>query len=382
MSATAFESEGLKVAFEAFNRHSSRLASSYEELRQEVDRLRRELASSQRTAVAAQNERERLGNRLARTLEALPGALIMLDGDGIIRETNSRAAVLLNRPLIGLAWADIVRRECVPKAASSGELRMADGRWLNLSRQRLGSEPGEILLLTDVSESRRMSEMLERAERLSCLGEMTASLAHQIRTPLASALLNAARLRGDDEQVSLAARIRDRLNEIGRMTNDMLRFTAGARRGGERFNVPALLTDLLETCDNGSDDLEVTLARTDFHSCGNRDAIKGALCNLVDNARQACGDDARIELGAEYSGGRLCLTVTDNGHGIAEHVRRRLFEPFFTTRPQGTGLGLAVVHAVAEAHDGEVLVDSRPSGTTFALCLPTAGIDSMEVSGD
>ena len=88
------------------------------------------------------------------------------------------------------------------------------------------------------------------------------------------------------------------------------------------------------------------MAREDIAVAGNRDAIKGALSNLIDNARQACGDDARIELGAEISAGCVYLTVTDNGQGIAPAVRARLFEPFFTTRPQGTGLGLAVAPSV------------------------------------
>jgi signal transduction histidine kinase len=83
-----------------------------------------------------------------------------------------------------------------------------------------------------------------------------------------------------------------------------------------------------------------------------------------------------VELGAEQVDGRVCLTVSDNGHGIPDAVRPRLFEPFFTTRPQGTGLGLAVVRAVVEAHDGEILVDTGPNGTTFALCLPAAGAKS------
>jgi two-component system sensor histidine kinase FlrB len=98
--------------------------------------------------------------------------------------------------------------------------------------------------------------------------------------------------------------------------------------------------------------------------------LKGALLNLVNNALQACGANARIELGAVRSNNQICLTVTDNGDGISDEIRSRIFEPFFTTRPQGTGLGLAVVRSVADVHNGEVLVDSGPKGTTFAICLP------------
>ncbi len=373
LATTATKSEVLRSAFDAFNHHSSRLEASYRDLKRQVDVLTRRLEEAQSARHRELVEKERLSLRLARTLEALPGAVLVLDGDGIVQERNSKAPELLHRPLEGLAWSDIVRRECAPNATSSGELHLRDGRSLSLSRQPLGDEPGEILLLADVTESRRTSELLARQERLTCLGEMTATLAHQIRTPLASALLNIARLDVDDEH--RVGRIRDRLKDIGRMVEDMLRFTAGARPRHETFAVDALLKELLETCDRGhaTNDLTLALAADGVEVAGNRDAIKGALSNLIDNARQACDPDARIELGVERSGDRVCLTVTDNGHGIDPKIRARLFEPFFTTRPQGTGLGLAVVRAVAKAHGGEVLVDSGPTGSTFALCLPAVG---------
>jgi two-component system sensor histidine kinase FlrB len=119
--------------------------------------------------------------------------------------------------------------------------------------------------------------------------------------------------------------------------------------------------------------LQLAIGNTNLQVRANRDAIKGALVNLVSNALQACNTTPRVELGAEVLGDRICLTVSDNGHGIPDEIRPRLFEAFFTTRPQGTGLGLAVVKAVVDAHDGEILIDSGASGTTIALCLPALG---------
>lgn len=156
------------------------------------------------------------------------------------------------------------------------------------------------------------------------------------------------------------------------MAEDMLNFARGARPAHEPVAVAQLLQDVLDDFEaqlqKGT--LQILLSNKELQIAANRDAIKGALVNLVSNAIHACGDDARIELGAEKIDGRICLTVSDNGHGIPDDVKPRLFDPFFTTRPQGTGLGLAVVQAVADAHDGEVLVDSRPGMTSIALCLP------------
>ena len=100
--------------------------------------------------------------------------------------------------------------------------------------------------------------------------------------------------------------------------------------------------------------------------------------NLVNNSIQACSGAVSIQLGAVVTAKRVYLTVTDNGDGIPDAAKPKLFEPFFTTRPQGTGLGLAVVRNVAEAHGGEVLLDSGANGTTFAICLPPFSEDRME----
>lgn len=373
MSATALKQESLRQAFDAFNRHSSVLEASYRDLQDKVESLKAQLRASQGARHRDLIDKERIANRLARTLEALPGAVIVLDGSGIIRESNAKASELLNRPLQGCAWSEVVQREFRTGENAEGELRLRDGRWLSLSRRPLVTEAGEILLLADISDSRRMAEMLERRERLSCMGEMTASLAHQVRTPLASALLYTSQLARQPSRVQeLAAKIADRLQELGRMAEDMLNFARGARPAYESVAVARLFQDVIDEFEGQQEHaaLQVVLPNAGLQIAANRDAVKGALVNLVSNSLQACGDQPRIELGAECIDGSICLTVSDNGPGIPDEIRSRLFEPFFTTRPQGTGLGLAIVRAVAESHDGEVLVDSRPGMTSIALCLP------------
>lgn len=371
------DEERLRYAFDAFNERSSVLETSYRALQTQVESLTRELKLAERARRSERAEKKRLADRLSNTLDALPGAIVVLDGDGVVTETNGRAVELLHEPLAGCAWSEIVRREFCETGLVDGDLCLSDGRWLNLSRQPLGAESGEVLLLADVSESRRTAELLQRRERLSSIGEMTARLAHQLRTPLASALLYTGQLGGSpDSRSKAAAKIRARLGELSRMVDDMLCYAGGARRGGETFAVCDLYGSIVDAIglEAGAAAIESQLRDPDLAVDGNRDAIKGALLNLIDNARQAAGAGARVVLGAERVGASVCLTVSDNGPGIPAPIAERIFEPFFTTRPQGTGLGLAVVRAVAEAHDGEVIVDSGPGGTTVALCLPQSGL--------
>lgn len=220
-----------------------------------------------------------------------------------------------------------------------------------------------------------LAELLDRRERLSAMGEMTARLAHQVRTPLASALLYAAQLdTGTPRQKAVVEKLTKRLSELARMLDDILGFVRDAPRPTERVAVAGLLQEVADTfaaADPGA--VGVLLGNPDLVVTADRESLQGALVNLVSNALEACTSAPRVELGAECRGDRVWLTVADNGTGIAPEVMPRLFEPFFTTRPKGTGLGLAIVHSVADAHGGEVLVDTGPSGSTFALCLPAGG---------
>lgn len=379
MARATLNAQALQNAFSQFNEQSSLLEASYRELQEKVSTLTQELAVSRTARHSELLEKERLGHRLAHMLEALPGAIIVIDECGVIQESNSKASDLLNTPLIGCAWSEIVQREFCPGESADGELRLNDGRWLSLSRQPLDNESAEILLLTDITESRRMSEMLQRQQRLSCIGEMTARLGHQIRTPLASALLYASNLAGaaTATQKHTVDKILGRLQDLRCTVDDMLRYASGAKNSGESIEVATLLQDVADAIEPqlaSAADVRVEISDPELSIAANREALKGALLNLVTNAIQACGDNPQVELGAVQSSDQVFLTVTDNGPGFSEGVQERIFEPFFTTRPQGTGLGLAVVRSVAEAHDGEVLADSGPNGTTFALCLPKRGL--------
>ena len=358
---TANSTQVLEQAFATFNEHSSQLESSYRELQERVGILT---------------------NRMERILDALPGGVIVLDGSGRIVECNPSALDMLGEPLLGREWREVVQHARITDA--HGELQLHSGKRISVSRRRLIAEPGSIILLTDVSETRDLQSLLARNQRLSEMGEMAARLAHQIRTPLSCATLYSAHLQraelSADRRQRYAGKVSSRLQHMERMVDDMLVYARGGRSTTEAFSVKRLFKEVAKA-------LEPQLTENDqmiIEDCsdipplkGNRDALLGALSNLGSNALQAGDGSASVRLAARLrQDGDVELNVSDDGPGMSADILAKVFEPFFTTRPDGTGLGLAVVRSTAQAHGGDVSVESEPgTGTHFTLRIANGDRD-------
>jgi len=245
-------------------------------------------------------------------------------------------------------------------------------------------------------ELRDANEALRRSERLAALGEMAAGIAHEIRNPLAGIGLYARMLVDDladrPQCRGVAEKIASGVRGLDAIVGDVLTF---ARRIEPR-PAPCLARDLLshvaEVCAPQIALAGATLDRLDTRRDGVEFAcdpslVQQALVNLVRNAAEALSEmpadqrpaTPRIALDAqrvkvrERGGARpmVCLSVEDNGPGIPDDVRSRMFNPFFTTRHTGTGLGLAIVHRIVDAHAGRVRVkDARERGTVIEILLP------------
>ncbi|WP_417694178.1 sensor histidine kinase [Pseudomonas sp.] len=366
---------GLEQAFSLFDQMSSRLTDSYSLLEARVTELKGELAvvSAQRMQELA--EKERLANRLQNLLDLLPGGVIVIDAHGRVREANPAACELLGLPLEGELWRHVIARCFAPREDDGHEVSLKDGRRLSISTRSLDAEPGQLVLLNDLTETRHLQDQLARHERLSSLGRMVASLAHQIRTPLSAALLYASHLTEQqlpvETQQRFAGRLKERLHELEHQVRDMLVFARGELPLTDRVTPKALLQSLQAAALTHVQDLPIRW-QCDSHAgevlC-NRDTLVGAVLNLIENAVQASGGDVRLKVHLYTRGNTLRLCVSDSGSGIEPAVLARLGEPFFTTKTTGTGLGLTVVKAVARAHQGELQLRSRLGRGTCALVL-------------
>jgi two-component system sensor histidine kinase FlrB len=368
---------GLEQAFALFNQMSNQLSESYSLLEARVSELKGQLAlvSAQRMQELA--EKERLAHRLQSLLDLLPGGVIVIDGQGVVREANPVARALLGQPLVGMLWRQVIARNFAPREDDGHEISMRDGRRLSIATRSLHGEPGQLVLLTDLTETRRLQDQLSRHERLSALGRMVASLAHQIRTPLSAALLYASHLNEQvlpaEQQQRFAGRLKERLHELENQVRDMLIFARGELPLPDRLGPPALFAALRAAAEPHVAGMTVRWqcdVRAGELLC-NRDTLVGTLLNLIDNAIQAGGREARLKIHLYRRDNQLRLCISDNGPGMDAATLARLGEPFFTTKTTGTGLGLAVVKAVARAHQGQLLLQSRAArGTCAILSLP------------
>ena len=373
MSATTLESldtkrHELQAAFLACGSVSEQRSGAFEALRDQVAQLREELHE-------ANAGKEHLAARLSALVEGLPGGVVVLDAQGVVVEANPAASQLLGQPLLGQPFTDVLARAAVGPAAAAEHTELRSGRFVNLSRRELGMG-GEVVLLTDITESHLMQVFLTRQQRLLTMGELAAGLAHQIRTPLATALLYASQMTLPGRTLEDLNRCGERtvgsLKQLDRLVNDMLAFThGGAAR--EVVSVSALLEQVaqwLRPALRRGVRLTIRTQAPNLTVRANAPSLVSAVLNLATNALQAARTDLDLELLARRVEGRAQIVVSDNGPGIPAHVRERIFEPFFTTRAHGNGIGLSIVKSVIEAHHGSVRLAASGPGATFVIDLP------------
>jgi two-component system sensor histidine kinase FlrB len=319
-------------------------------------------------------------SQLEKIIDAMPTGMIMLDGDGVVIKINKIASNLLDEPILGYPWFDVIRRSFKPRADDWHEVSLNDGRRVKLEISALEDQPGQLIMITDLTETRLLQDKLSQLQRLSSLGQMVSKLAHQIRTPLSAAMLYGANLKNkklkDQDRDNFQDKLMSRLQDLEQQVNDMLLF---AKSGQQQVVEPLSINELVNDSTNGLEALiEKAQAKISFQPCpndchilGNKSALSGAIQNLIHNSIEVIKTNADIQISSYCKDKYAYISVKDNGDGISADLADKIFEPFYTSRAQGTGLGLAVVKSVAQAHQGTVHLLSKPNeGAHFCIKLP------------
>jgi two-component system sensor histidine kinase PilS (NtrC family) len=241
-----------------------------------------------------------------------------------------------------------------------------------------GTLQGFIVMFSDLTEMRRLEAALERSRRLAALGELAANLAHEIRNPLgamsgAFQLISSNSTLGE-EDLSLVEIIKREIVRMERLVTDVLDYSRPRKRETDVVSVADLVREVVKAflLDEEARDRVVNLDVQDgLHSRGDVAQLKQVLWNLLRNALQATEPGDHITVVGRSDETLLTLEVQDTGSGIEETALKEIFEPFYSTKERGLGLGLALCQRIVEDHQGEISAEVRDGvGTVFSIKLP------------
>jgi two-component system sensor histidine kinase PilS (NtrC family) len=332
-------------------------------------------------------------------LQSLGAGLIVLDRTHTVAGLNRAAEAITGHrapEILGEPWSrlagDAVSLDAVDAAIAGApavaarrevDLRRADGRAVpvRLAFSALqahdGRRLGWIVLCEDLSEVRAMEDRLQQADRLATLGRMAANLAHELRNPLA-ALTGAAEMLhraggGPDEREHLARIVAVESERLDRVVANFLDYARPAPIALERADVADVLDDVLARVEHGDPPAGVKVVRAFDRPLPwpvDVQHLRQALWNLCLNAVEAMPEGGELRVAAAVRDEGLRIEVADTGPGLGTADPGRIFEPFYSTKPGGRGLGLALVHRIISDHGGDITVTSGPAGTTAAISLP------------
>jgi signal transduction histidine kinase len=257
--------------------------------------------------------------------------------------------------------------------------------FVSLSVSFVMGETGEmdtgVILLRDQTKQRQMEEQIHRQEKLTAMGEFASGVAHEIRNPLNAISMIVQRFQKEfepksdpDEYFAMTRTVRSEIDRIGQIIRQFLEFARPAKLNKTPMAVDEIIMQSVNVISAQAEAKHIRMVTgNDVKTVINVDKnqLHQALLNLMQNALEAVDEGGTIAISARPADQKICIKVQDDGAGIPLDQQKRIFDLYFTSKPTGTGLGLALVHRIVTEHGGEVAVQSKAGeGTTFTLTIP------------
>jgi signal transduction histidine kinase len=334
------------------------------------------------------------------TLEAMRNAVVTFDLEGKVTGINAQALAVFGLDEMGdaidrpaeealarqpriLAIVAPIIVEASAEHRYLGRLPGGGGRLFDVYTAPLeigGELRGFVVSLADVTEAERAATELRRNRALMAIGQMTAQVAHEIKNPLGGVRLSAQVLErmhaGDARSLEIVRRIQSSVDLLSRIVAELNQFARPRELDLAQVRVGELLDDLLQNVGDRVVEKRIEVVRdVDEELVGNFDEgeLRKALINFLVNALEASPEGGTLTVAAARDElvDEVTIRIRDEGHGMDEETLRRLFEPFYTTKPTGTGLGMSIAQKIVEQHRGYLSVQSAVGeGTTIAVTLP------------
>lgn len=353
----------LAGAFELFVEASQALEQQYAALSLKVEALSADLVQA--------------NDRLNVLINALPAAVVLVENDHI-SHFNQAAQQLIPGLQTGGTWA-------TPANWTAGhgpdEFHVSTPSGVRtLQAQKVQDGLRSVIQVQDITANLRTLEENERVDRLAAMGKMSAGIAHQLRTPLSTALLYASHLCTPDlaaqDRVAFAQKLKNQLVHLEKMASEMLQFIRARPQKTQIMALDDLVREAIQTLEGLAQQRNITIdAQLDGQNClvsVERPTVVSALVAILENAIQSSpsGQSVRIASLTDHLRGQVL--IEDKGPGIAPDMLPRLFEPFATNRVTGTGLGLAIAQNAIRNHRGEINAQNKADGgALFTVALPS-----------
>ena len=396
---------GIRRAFELFDDQSQLLQLTFENLRKNLALTNAELNTKNVDLSDKVEELQQMSSRLHCILESLADGVFVVNDKMLIERCNPAAAKLLNRArsdIEGKPYKDVMnglgKIEALCAAIKDGETLFDEQR--RCKTENGGSvivlasvAPirsnhailGAVEVLRDVTQLRMLEGRVQHQQRVHALGEMAASVAHEIRNPLgtiegfARLLKRRSLIQMDLKSHSrMASKIIEGAVNLNYVITNLLNFARPMSLQCEPIEINTLFNSVRDLLASKVDKekLLLKMPRTDRSVQLNGDIrqLRQVLVNLGLNACEACGPGGSIEFRIQRRQREVQISVSDNGCGIPVEDIPKVFDPFFTNKHGGTGLGLSLCHKIISAHSGEIMVKSNMNkGTLFKITLPAIG---------
>lgn len=354
------------------------------------------LAQGYRTARSSLSRIRAFSNSL---VENMPIGLIAADGEGIVTAFNQTAETILGRragEVLGKQAEEVLPGSCREVFRQLADDRrivereidctVAEGRTIPLEviattlHEDDGAFLGRVILFRDMTEMRRLKQEIIRSQRLASLGSLAAGVAHEIRNPLSSlkgfATYFRERYEDNPDDRETAETMISEVDRLNRVITQLLEFARPLTMNRRATSIQTVIRHALRTVEGQARERGIIIEESLPPEIGqiplDADRISQVLLNLFLNAIAAMEQGGLLRVSLERRDDRtIRIAIADTGAGIRKEDLPRVFDPYFTTKPAGTGIGLPIVQKIVEAHGGEILLESEPGkGTTATLLLP------------
>jgi two-component system sensor histidine kinase AtoS len=370
--------EGSEVGFVVDTFHD--LVAKLKENEKELERLKA-FAEEKAGRMEAYNEN---------ILQSVPSGVVSVDNSLKIKSVNQAAERILgvdSREIIKRNFNEVFNEPLTAlikdnRTVSRVEYQYvtSDRRhiWLGITTSQLKNAEGEkiglIFVFTDLTDIKALQAEVELKQRLSQLGEMSAGISHELRNSM-SVISGYAKLLGkkaDTSMMSTVDAISAEIDNMNKIISELLAFAKPTVLNTERVDLNRLVEETAASVTGNSNALKVSMNLHETVSInGDEVLLRQALTNLFVNAAEAMPGGGSLEIELNRVRNKAEIRIRDTGHGLPEDIRQKIFLPFFTTKDEGTGFGLALVQKIIVSHGGNIEVESKDGeGTTFRITLP------------